>query len=139
VSTVLLVQPDIELHDQWAAALSRNGHEVLSVHTVEDGVARAREGGIDVVVLDASDESSGTGGSVRLLVAELERLPDAPPMVLVSESPQAPELSAQVGAAGFLPKPCSCEDLVEVVARVASASVRVHTFDEETTSPRRKY
>ena len=134
MSTILLVQPDAELHEQWTAALSRSGHEVLPVRELADGVARAREGGIDVVVLDG-----GSGdGIVRELVAELERLPDAPPLVLVSESPKAPELSAQVGAAGFLPKPCSSEDLVDVVARVASASVRIHPFDDETTSPKNK-
>jgi CheY-like chemotaxis protein len=136
MSTVLLVQPDLVLHDQWTEVLSHNGHEVLSVRAVADAVARAREGGIDVVVVDGPP---GDGdAAVRALVAELDRLPDAPPLVLVSESPSAPELSAQVGAAGFLPKPCSSEDLVDVVARVASASVR-HPFDEETTSPRRRY
>jgi DNA-binding NtrC family response regulator len=135
VSTILVVQPDPALNERWAEALSRGGHEILSVRIVGDGVARAREGGIDVIVLDAVDGDA----AVRELVAELNRLPDAPPMILVSESPNAPELSAQVGAAGFLPKPCSSEDLVEVVERVASASVRLAPFEEETTSPRRKF
>jgi CheY-like chemotaxis protein len=135
VSTILLVQPDLRLNERWAEALSQGGHEVLSVSGGGDGVARAREGGIDVVVLDAVDGDS----SVREMIAELERLPDAPPLVLVSESPNAPELSAQVGAAGFLPKPCSSEDLVEIVGRVASASVRLAPFEDETTSPRNKF
>ena len=132
MTTVLVVQPDSALHDEWMGALSRSGHEVLCVREIADGVDRAREGGIDVVVLDASEDG------VRTLVDELERLPDSPPLVLVSQSPKAPELSAPVGAAGFLPKPCTSEDLVEVVARVASAAVRPHHFDEETTSPRKK-
>jgi len=135
VSTVLLVQPDLALNERWAEALSRAGHEILSVRAVGDATARAREGGIDVVVLDAIDGDS----MAREVVAELERLPDAPPLILVSDSPNAPELSAQVGAAGFLPKPCSSEDLVEVVDRVASASVRLAPFEDETTSPRRKF
>lgn len=135
MSSVLLVQPDLALNERWAEALSQGGHEVLSVRSSGDAVARAREGGIDVVVLDAIDGD----GSVRELIGELERLPDAPPLILVSESPNAPELSAQVGAAGFLPKPCSSEDLAEIVARVASASVRLAPFEEETTSPRNKF
>ena len=135
MSTVLLVQPDAVLNERWAEALSRGGHEILSVREIDDAIARAREGGIDVVVIDTGD-----GEPVfRELVAELDRLPDAPPLILVSESPEAPELSAQVGAAGFLPKPCSSEDLVEIVERVASASVRLAPFEEETTSPRRKF
>jgi hypothetical protein len=48
-------------------------------------------------------------------------------------------VSALVGAAGFLPKPCSSEDLVDIVARVASAAVRPPPFEEETTSPRNKF
>jgi len=135
VSTILLVQADLVLNETWAEALARTGYDVLRVQTIDDGVARAREGGIDVVVID----TDGNDGPVRALVGELDRLPDAPPLVLVSESPQAPELSAQVGAAGFLPKPCSSEDLVEVVARVASAAIRHPIFDEETTSPRKRF
>ena len=135
MSTILLVQPDLELNEIWAEALARTGHDVLRVQNIEDATARAREGGIDVVVVD----SDGTDDPVRALVGELERLPDAPPMVLVSDSPLAPELSAQVGAAGFLPKPCSSADLVEIVARVASAAVRHPAFADETTSPRKRY
>jgi len=135
VSTILLLQPDGDLHDRWSEALTRNGHDVLSVRALDDGVARAREGGIDVIVVD----SPGGDGTVRALVGELERLPDAPPLVLVSESPDAPELSAQVGAAGFLPKPCSSEDLIELVSRVASATVRIQRFEDETTSPKHKF
>lgn len=134
MSTILIVQPDALLEERWAEALSRGSHEVLSVRAISEGIARAREGGIDAVVLDpAGDEAT-----VRELMAELERLPDAPPMVLVSESPDAPELSAQIGAAGFLPKPCSAEDLVEIVGRVASASVRHPVFDDEATAPRER-
>ena len=135
MSTVLLIEPDDTLHERWSRALSASAYEVLAVHTIADAAARAREGGIDVVVLDAVDGD----GSVRELIGELERLPDAPPLILVSESPNAPELSAQVGAAGFLPKPCSSEDLAEIVGRVASASVRLAPFEEETTSPRNKF
>lgn len=135
MSTILLVQRDSMLDEAWAEALAQGGHAVLSVRSIADGIARTREGGLDVVVLD----SDGDTLAVRELVAELERLPDAPPFVLVSGSPDAPELSAQVGAAGFLPKPCAAEDIVEVVARVASATVRHPAFDDETTSPRRRF
>lgn len=136
MSTVLLVQADAVLHEQWADALTRNGHEVLSVRVIADGVLRAREGGIDVVVLDSPSDGDA---STRELVSELERLPEPPPLVLISESPRAPELSAQVGAAGFLPKPCSTEDLTDLVMRVATARVPVHRFDDETTSPKNRF
>ncbi len=134
VSTILIAQPDVALNEAWCEALTRNGHEVLAVTTIDDAVTRAREGGLDVIVLDVAVGEAG----VRELVAELERLPDAPPLVLVSDSPAAPELSARVGAAGFLTKPCTAEDLLELVGRVTNATVRIPRFDDETTSPRNR-
>jgi DNA-binding NtrC family response regulator len=125
VSTVLVVQPDPLLNEEWCQTLAVRGHEVLAVSGVIDGIQRAREGGIDVVVVDSYD----TSGAVSELVAELDRLPDAPPLILVSSSPHAPELSAHIGAAAFEP-----EDLADEVQRVATVRVRrlVHIDDEPT-------
>jgi DNA-binding NtrC family response regulator len=130
VSTVLVVQPDPLLNEAWCQALAIRGHEVLAVSGVIDGIQRAREGGIDVVVVDSYD----TSGAVSELVAELDRLPDAPPLILVSSSPHAPELSAHIGAAAFVPKPCEPDDLADEVQRVATVTVRrlVHIDDEPT-------
>ena len=49
---------------------------------------------------------------------ELDTLPDAPPIVLLSSSPHAPEISARMGAAAFLPKPCDPQDLVQLLSRL---------------------
>ena len=128
VSTVLVVQPDPQLNDVWCRTLAARGHEVLSVRGVREGIERAREGGIDVIVVDAY----GAEGPLAELVAELDRLPDAPPIILVSSSPQAPETSAHIGAAAFVPKPCDPNDLASEVQRIAGAAVRrlVHIEDE---------
>jgi CheY-like chemotaxis protein len=130
VSTVLVVQPDPLLNDAWCRSLVTRGHEVLAVSGVVDGIERAREGGIDVVVVDSYD----TSGAVAELVHELDRLPDVPPVILVSSSPHAPELSAHIGAAAFVLKPCEPDDLAAEVQRVATVAVRrlVHIEDEPT-------
>jgi CheY-like chemotaxis protein len=130
VSTVLVVQPDPLLNDAWCQTLAVRGHEVLAVSGVIDGIQRAREGGIDVVVLDSVDPSR----SARALIDELQRLPEPPPLILVSSSPHAPELSAHIGAAAFVPKPCEPDDLADEVQRVATVAVRrlVHIDDEPT-------
>src|SRR5450432_3807223 len=106
------------------------GYDVLAVSGVIPGVERAREGGIDVVVVDSYD---GAGG-VADFVAELDRLPDAPPVILVSGSPKGPTLSVHIGAAGFLTKPCDPEDLAAAVQRVANVAVRrpVRADDDPT-------
>jgi DNA-binding NtrC family response regulator len=133
VSTVLVVQPDPLLNDAWCRTLVMRGHEVLAVSGVVAGIERAREGGIDVVVVDSYD----TSGAVAELAAELDRLPDGPPVILVSSSPHAPELSVHIGAAAFVPKPCEPEDLADEVQRVVSVAVRrlFHIEDEPREPP----
>lgn len=95
---------------------------------------RISEGGIDAVVVDSYDPRV----SVVDLAKNLDALPDAPPIVLVSASPHAPEISARVGAAMFLPKPLEPADLVDAMARLVGnvRPVRPMTedfSDEETT------
>jgi CheY-like chemotaxis protein len=113
VTTVLVVQSDPLLNDGWCFALEEAGHVVLAAEDTREGLVRVREGGIDVVVLDGPAE----GSALRDFVRELERLPDAPPFILVSSSPAAPEISARLGAAAFVPKPCSPAELGEVLRR----------------------
>jgi DNA-binding NtrC family response regulator len=118
--------------ESWTQTLSTRGYDVLAVSGIINGVERAREGGIDVVVLDSYD---GAGG-VAELVAELDRLPDAPPVILVSGSSKGPQLSVHIGAAGFLTKPCEPEDLAAAVQRVANVVVRQpKRVDDEPTGP----
>lgn len=118
--------------ESWTQTLSARGYDVLAVTGVINGVQRAREGGIDVVVVDTYD---GSGG-VAELVAELDRLPDAPPVILVSGSPKGPALSVHIGAAGFLTKPCEPEDLAAAVQRVAMAAIRQPSrLDDDPTGP----
>ena len=118
--------------ESWTQTLSVRGYDVLAVSGVINGVQRAREGGIDVVVVDSYD---GSGG-VAELVAELDRLPDAPPVILVSGSSKGPALSVHIGAAGFLTKPCEPDDLAAAVQRVATVAIRQpKRRDEEPTGP----
>jgi DNA-binding response OmpR family regulator len=129
VSTVLIVQSDPTLNDGWTLTLEASGHTVLAARATTDGIERVREGGIDVIVVDTEDG----GDSLTEFVAELDRLPDAPPFVLVSASPQVPQISARLGAAGFLPKPCDGAEVEQLVKRLIP---RVsHDVDDEPTQP----
>lgn len=128
VPTILLVQPDSSLRSSWSDALEADGHSVLAEENVIDAVARAREGGIDAVVLDAADP----GASARVLIDRLHRLPEPPPLILVSSSSQAPELSARIGAAAFVPNPCTGAELARAVGGVVNSYVRSAIDDEDT-------
>lgn len=95
--------------------------------TMRDAFTCISEGGIDAIVVDSYDPRVGVIELARCLNA----LPDAPPVVLVSISPHAPEISARIGAAAFLPKPCDPDELVAIVDRVAGDVRPVRDFEDE--------
>src|SRR5262245_39575338 len=96
---------------------------------------RISEGGIDAVVVDSYDPRVG----VVDLARSMNVLPDAPPVVLVSPSPYAPEISARICASAFLPKPCEPNELVAIVVRLTEDLRPVRSFeDEDPTGPVRQ-
>jgi DNA-binding NtrC family response regulator len=131
VGSILLVEPDPETCDRWAAELGAAGHAVISATGLRDALPLIRDGGIDVVVIDCYDQCLG----VVELGRSIEALPDAPPIVLVSASPAAPEISARIGAASFLAKPCDVAEVVEVVNRLLGELRPVRVVDDEPTGP----
>ncbi len=106
--------PEPEVCVGWSRELEAAGHTVISSRVPAQGIERIRQGDIDLVVLD------GSGGTevVLAFTSELHKLSDAPPFVLVSSSPEAPQISARLGAAAFVAKPCSRADLDHVIARL---------------------
>ncbi len=133
MGSILLVEADPMIADQWSTAISAAGHSVLSASVMREALPLIREGGIDAVVIDAFDPRHG----VMELARSIEALPDAPPIILVSSSPAAPEMSARIGAAAFLPKPCETAELVAVVNRLLGALRPVRSFEDEPTGPTR--
>jgi DNA-binding NtrC family response regulator len=133
VGSILLVESDPDTRDRLGGALKDAGHEVLVAITMREAFLRLSEGGIDVVVIDSYDPRAG----VMELSRSMNTLPDTPPLVLVSGSPYAPEISARIGAAAFLPKPCEPVDLVAAVSRFAGElrPTRVIEDEEDPTGP----
>lgn len=112
--------------------MKERGHDVIVASGMTEAYQRVSEGGIDAVLVDSFDPRIG----VAELARNLDALPDAPPLLLVSSSPLAPEISARVGAAAFLAKPVDTAELVEVIGRVAGAVRPVVSFeDEDPTQP----
>jgi len=98
---------------------------------MRDALQLIREGGLDVIVIDAYDPQAG----VIDLARNIDALPDAPPIVLVSSSPAAPEISARIGAAAFVPKPCEPDEIVTLVNRLVNALRPVLVVEDEPTGP----
>ena len=134
MGSILLVGSDEETGDQWSAALSEAGH-TIHVTAVRDALTLIREGGIEVIVIDSADPRAG----VVELARGIEALPDAPPIILVSGSPHAPEISARIGVATFLAKPCDPSEVVGVVGRLFGRLRPVRGFEDEPTGPTRQY
>jgi len=135
VGSILLVESDSETSVEWSAALTAAGHSVLIATAMRDALASTRDGGIDAVVIDAYDPTRGVVELARAISA----LPDAPPLVLISGSPSAPEISARIGAATFLPKPCDPAELVAAIGRLVGEPLRLRAFDDEPTGSTRQF
>jgi DNA-binding response OmpR family regulator len=135
VGSILLVESDPDTSDQWSTALGAAGHAVLTAAAMREALLLLREGGIDVVVVDAYDPRAG----MVELARGIEQLPDGPPLVMISGSPDAPEMSARIGAARFLPKPCEPGELVDVIDRLIGDVRPMRAFEDEPTGPTRQY
>jgi DNA-binding response OmpR family regulator len=135
VGSILLVESDPDTCDEWSTALGAAGHAVLAASALREALPLIRDGGIDVVVIDAYDPRNG----IVELARAMEALPDAPPIILLSGSPDAPEISARIGAATFLAKPCESAELVGAVARLLGEIRPVRAFEDEPTGPSRQY
>ncbi len=134
VGSILLVEADPAISDQFETALTAAGHSVLTAMLTREVLPIIREGGIDAVVIDAYDPRVG----IIELARAIEALPDAPPIVLLSGSPQAPEISARIGVAAFLPKPCDPAELVAVTNRLVGGAVRpVRIVEGDPSRPSR--
>ncbi len=135
MGSILLVEADPDTRVNLESALGAAGHEVLVAFSMRDAILRLSEGGIDVVVIDSYDPNAG----VVELARSIDALPDTPPVVLVSGSPDAPEISARIGVAVFVPKPYEPGELVGAVAKLLLTPRPVQVFDdEEPTGPARQ-
>jgi DNA-binding response OmpR family regulator len=134
VGSILLVEADPETCGHWSDGLGTAGHAVLTATAMRDALSTIRDGGIDVVVIDAYDPRVG----VVELARAIAEIPDAPPIVLVSGSPSAPEISARIGAAAFLLKPCEPPELVAAISRLVDKPLHpVRAFEDEPTNATR--
>jgi DNA-binding NtrC family response regulator len=131
VGSILFVQADPDTHDAWSRAFASAGHDVVAVSAMRDALPLIREGGIEVVVIDSYDPRVG----MLELARSIESLPDAPPLILVSGSPHAPEMSARIGAAAFVPKPCEPSELIAAIDRLLGKLRPTRIIEDDPTGP----
>jgi DNA-binding NtrC family response regulator len=114
MGSILLVEADTVTSEAWSSAIAASGHSVLTASGMREALMMVRDGGIDAVVIDTYDPRAG----LVELAQHMNALPDAPPIILISESPAAPAVSVRIGAAAFLPKPCEPDEVVWAIGRL---------------------
>ncbi len=118
--TILILRPGCNVDDRWPLDLEELGYTVLSAEEPGQALIHVRTGSVDLVVIDGTAE---TCDIVATFVKLLDDEKQAPPFVLASSSPEAPQDSARLGAAAFLPKPCAAGDVTHVLERVAPYTI----------------
>lgn len=100
---VLYVDDDEGLRRLVARALERRGYAVAAAASGEEGLARAREGGFDVIALDHYMPGLGGFDTLQAMRAEL---PDPPPIVYVtgSDDSRVAVAALKAGAADYVLK-----------------------------------
>lgn len=126
MGSILLVESDPVISELWATALGAAGHAVLTATGPREALLLVRDGGIDVVVVDSYDPRVG----VVELARNMDALPDAPPIILISGSPTAPEISARIGAAAFIAQPCEVAEVISAVERLVGEVRPVRRFED---------
>jgi DNA-binding response OmpR family regulator len=124
---VLLVSSDPTLRDDWEKGLADGGHDVTVTSTAAGAVSRLRAERIDLLVVDFE-----VAGGIGPLAEAIPVLRDAPPLILVGAAVEAPAVSARLGAAAFVPKPCGGAELARVVMHQAPTPL---PMEEAPTSP----
>lgn len=127
--SVLLVEADPITSEAWSAAIVAAGHWVLTVSGMREALLMIRDGGFDAVIIDAHEPGAG----VMELAHGMNALPDAPPIILASESPAAPRMSVRIGAAAFVTKPCEPFEIVDAIERLIGRVQPVFLADDEPT------
>lgn len=135
MGSILLVEPDPATSEVWSEAIAASGHSVATASGIREAWTVVRDGGFDAVVVDVYDPGSG----IVDLALSMNALPDAPPIILVSDSPAAPWISVRIGAATFVPRPCDPDEVVSALNRLLW---RVRPLplplDDEPTLPMRQ-
>ena len=124
VATILLVDDDPLVRRALTRSLERIGHQVVSAENGLDGSRRAREGGLDLAIVDIHmPDMDGLE-----LLAQLRATSSTLPVIMMSGGDQTGDLALLkdaelLGATAALAKPFSLDELYALVATVLASRV----------------
>ena len=118
---VLLVEDETSIADPFAQALARNGFQPVIARTAGDALRLAREGGIDVALLDLSLPD----GDGRDVCRELRRVSDVPIIMLTARGTVTDRVvGLELGADDYVVKPFA---VGEVISRIRAVLRRARS------------
>jgi CheY-like chemotaxis protein len=120
-STALLIDDDTSGNDLFAYALRRDGFEVLTAETGRAGASIAASGAADVVLLDLRLPDLSGIDVLRMIKRDGRKVPVI--MMTAYHTIEVMVQAMRLGAADFLEKPLTPDDLLQAV-RVALAGER---------------
>ena len=124
MATILLVDDDPLVRRALTLALERIGHQVVPAENGLEGARRAREGGVDLAVVDIHmPDMDGFE-----LLAQLRATCATLPVIMMSGGDQTRDLALLgdaklLGASAALAKPFSLDEFYTLVATVLASRV----------------
>src|SRR3954468_608307 len=134
VHTLLVVDDHTDNRDVMVRRLEREGFRVVGVASGPDALARVKEGGLSLILLDVM--MPGMSGIEVLRAVREEHTAAELPVIMVTARSQSKDVveALENGANDYVTKPV---DLPVAVARVrAQLRLRQPARDEEVTDPR---
>lgn len=120
----LLIIDDHSILREGVAEILRQSHPdtvVLQARSIEEGLAIAREGGLDAILLDLNFPAAG---GLSAIPDFARCAPDTPLLILSSsEDPGDVRMALAQGAMGYVPKSASAQTLVSALRLVLSGNV----------------
>jgi CheY-like chemotaxis protein len=122
-STALLIDDDTTGNVLFGYALRREGFQVLTAETGRAGASIASSGAADVVLLDLRLPDLSGIEVLRLIRRNVRRVPVI--MMTAYRTTEAIIEAVRLGAADFLEKPLTPDDLLQAVRRALAAEAGV--------------
>lgn len=115
---ILLVDDDEAVRESTADILETGGYVVHKAADADDALRELATDDVQLLILDLGLSAHRGGEPSSAGLDLLDRVPEAPPVILVSGSGIPPAADPRIGA--FLPKPVAPNRLLDEVERLLS-------------------